>query len=411
MLLIFGITPVAHGQKSTVLKKVVIDAGHGGHDPGTLGKKSREKDVTLAIALRLGQLIQENMPQVEVIFTRKTDVFIELFRRSEIANENKADLFISIHCNSSLNPVPRGVESWVMGLHKSKENLEVAKKENASILMEDNYTQYDGFNPNSPEANIIFSLYQNIYLDQSLAIASKVQEFATLPIHMPDRGVKQAGFWVLYKTTMPGLLIETGFLSNADDEEYLLGDNGKDEMASAIFKAFKAYKESFDIGKTIAVSDHRNSTTTAASVESQTENQTTPPARKSTEKAELVIEKTEPKVVESVHKTVKSDPKQEKPKTKTETEVSNIVVSFKVQFLSNPKKLPPTSPLFKGMKDYESYALQNSYKYVSGNFNNIADAKALQDKLRADGFPDAFVVAFYRGTRITIAEAKDILLK
>lgn len=381
-LLISGIT--AFGQKKAGLTKVVIDAGHGGHDPGTLGKKSREKDVTLTIALRLGKLIQDNLPGVEVIYTRKTDVFIELFRRSQIANDNKADLFISIHCNSSTNPIPRGVESWVMGLHKSKENLEVAKKENASILMEENYKQYDGFDPNSPVANIIFSLYQNIYLDQSLAMASKVQSFATQPLSMPNRGVKQAGFWVLYKTTMPGILVETGFLSNAEDEEYLLTEKGQDEMANAIFNAFKAYKEACDNGRLSTLAENRNnppSQSKPVCVKDSTSNQ---------------HQLQQPKA--------KNEPKQ------LAVQLAEEVV-YRVQILSDPKKLAPNNPVFKGLTNVESYDYQGVHKYVSGKYSNMEEAVKLQNQLRSGGFKDAFVVAFYKGVRITIAEAKQIMQK
>lgn len=373
----------AWGQKKTGLTKVVIDAGHGGHDPGTLGKKSREKDVTLAVALRLGKLIQDKLPDVEVIFTRKTDVFIELFRRSQIANDYKADLFISIHCNSSPNPLPRGVESWVMGLHKSKENLEVAKKENASILMEENYTQYDGFNPNSPEANIIFSLYQNIYLDQSLAMASKVQSYATQPLSMPNRGVKQAGFWVLYKTSMPGILVETGFLSNQEDEEYLISEKGQDEMAHAIFNAFEAYKGACDGGRSATLADYRNDLSA----------QPKPVCKDSFVNVKQLQQPKE-----------KNIPKQ------IVTPSAGEVV-FRVQILSNPKKLASNSPVFKGLNDVESYEHQGAYKFVTGKYSKIEEAIKSQNQLRSDGFKDAFVVAFNNGIRITIVEAKKLMQK
>jgi len=384
ILFLFGLPVTVSGQKKSGLNKVVIDAGHGGHDPGTLGKKSREKDIALSVALRFGKLIQEKLPDVEVIYTRKTDVFIELFRRSQIANDHKADLFISIHCNSTTNPVPRGVETWVMGLHKSRENLEVAKKENASILMEDNYTQYDGFDPNSPEANIIFSLFQNTYLDQSLAIASKVQSFATQPLGLPNRGVKQAGFWVLYKTSMPGILIETGFLSNPEDEDYLITEKGQDEISNAIFLAFKAYKENCDGGKASSMADFRN---------------------------ELPAQ---PKPV-CIKDSISAKPLLQQPKEKNEPKqivgASTDGVVYRVQILSDPKKLSPQSSVFKGVKNVESYQYQGAYKYVSGSYPQIDAALKAQSQLRASGFKDAFVVAFYKGERITIAEAKQIMQK
>ncbi|MFZ4800135.1 MAG: N-acetylmuramoyl-L-alanine amidase family protein, partial [Bacteroidia bacterium] len=229
--------------KNGKINLVVIDAGHGGHDPGAIGSKLKEKDVVLALALKLGKLIESNFSDVKVIYTRKTDEFIELYRRAKIANENHADLFISLHCNSTKSKESYGTETWVMGLHKSQSNLDVAKKENASILLEDNYSaSYDGFNPNSPEANIIFSLFQNAYLDQSLDLAAKVQKHFRNNMKSLDRGVKQAGFLVLYKTTMPAILIENGFVSNLKEEELLSSEKGKNEIAHSIFDAFKEYK-------------------------------------------------------------------------------------------------------------------------------------------------------------------------
>ena len=206
--------------KNNKLNLVVIDAGHGGHDPGAVGLISKEKDIVLSLALRLGKMIESNFSDVKVVYTRKTDEFVELYRRAEIANEIHADLFISLHINSNDSPVPYGFETYVMGLHKSQANLEVAKKENAAILLEDNYkASYDGFDPNSPEASIIFSLYQNAFLDQSLDLSMRIQQQFTKRIKSKDKGVKQAGFLVLYKTAMPAILIESGFLSNPKEEE------------------------------------------------------------------------------------------------------------------------------------------------------------------------------------------------
>ena len=239
------------------LTKVVIDAGHGGHDPGCLGKISKEKDVTLGVSLKLGKYIEDNFSDVKVIYTRKTDKFVELYERADIANNARADLFISIHCNSACffdkkrkkemcNTQISGVETWVMGLNKSDENLEVAKRENEVILLEKDYSrQYGGFDPNSPEANIIFTLYQNSFLDQSLRLASFVQQ-EMKSIKRPGRGVKQAGFLVLYKTSMPSILIETGFLSNLNEEKYLSSAKGQDEIAKSIYKAFSSYKNSIE---------------------------------------------------------------------------------------------------------------------------------------------------------------------
>lgn len=223
--------------------KVVIDAGHGGHDHGCSGKHSREKHVALEIALKVGGYITEHLPDVEVIYTRKTDVFVELHERAAIANRAQADVFISIHCNANANPRPYGTETYVMGLHRNEANLNVAKRENAVITMEDDYNHhYDGFDPNDPSAHIIFTLFQGAHLEQSIELAGRVEEQFAERVGRKSRGVKQAGFLVLYKTTMPAVLIETGFLTNVGEENFLTSDEGKTYMASAIYRAFRDYK-------------------------------------------------------------------------------------------------------------------------------------------------------------------------
>jgi len=227
--------------------KLVIDAGHGGEDPGCRGKKSQEKTVTLNVALKLGKLISDNYDDVQVIYTRKTDVFVEVYKRAVIANNNHADLFISIHCNAAENKAAHGVETWVMGLAKSDANMEVAKKENAAILKEKNFeNNYEGFNPNSPEANVIFSLHTSAYMNHSIMLADKVQKNLVRNTHLLDRTVKQAGFWVLYKVAMPSILIELGFLSNAVEEEYMIKPGSQDMMAVSIYNAFVEYRNALD---------------------------------------------------------------------------------------------------------------------------------------------------------------------
>jgi len=222
---------------------VVIDAGHGGKDPGTSGKSTKEKDIALKIALKLGKYIEENIPGVKVIYTRKTDKYLGLDERAAIANKNKADLFICIHANSLTGAVAYGTETYVMGLHKDKENFDVAKRENSVILMDQNYEErYEGFDPKSPESYILFSLNQTAYQENSLKFAQKVEEQFKTRVGRSSRGVKQAGFMVLWKTTMPSVLIETGFLSNSKEEIFLASDHGQDLIASAIYRAFKEYK-------------------------------------------------------------------------------------------------------------------------------------------------------------------------
>lgn len=227
---------------------VVIDAGHGGHDIGTRGKVAKEANVALKIALELGRQINDDMPEVKVLYTRDTDEFIELGERSAFANRNNADLFISIHCNSSpKSRTVKGTETYVMGLHKTTGNLEVAKRENSVILKETNYKQkYKGFDPESPLAAIMLANYQSAFISSSLRFADHVEKKFQSVSDRSSRGVKQAGFLVLWRTSMPSVLIETGFLSTPEEEEYLNSDDGQEEVAKSIFEAFKVYKHNME---------------------------------------------------------------------------------------------------------------------------------------------------------------------
>jgi N-acetylmuramoyl-L-alanine amidase len=222
---------------------VVIDAGHGGKDDGTRGKTIKEKDVALKIALKLGNYIEKNIPGVKVIYTRKDDRYLPLDERADIANKNKADLFICIHANANKNVRAFGTETYVMGLHVDDNNLAVAKRENSVILLDENYHErYEGFDPNSPESYILFTLTQSAYQTSSLSFAQKVEDQFKKRVGRVSRGVKQAGFLVLWRTTMPSVLIETGFLSNSPEEKFLATDEGQELIASGIFRAFKDYK-------------------------------------------------------------------------------------------------------------------------------------------------------------------------
>ena len=235
------------------IKVVVIDAGHGGKDPGCHGhSKINEKDVALNIALKLGKIIEENLPDVQVIYTRKDDRFIELWQRAAIANRNKADLFISVHCNAHTSTSLNGAESYVMGIHKTNGNLAVSRRENESLQLEANYQEsghYSDFDPDSPEAQIILSLYQNSFLGHSIELASTLQDKVKAKGSLRDLGVNQAGFVVLWKTTMPSVLVETGFLTNAKDEAYLTSEKGKNESARNIFEAVRDFKVKLEASK------------------------------------------------------------------------------------------------------------------------------------------------------------------
>ncbi len=232
------------------LRTVVLDAGHGGKDPGCIGRKVRESRIVLKLVLQLGRKIKQEMPNMRVIYTRSTDHFVELSERSAIANRNKADLFISLHCNASPSSSRvYGTETYTMGLHKTNGNLDVAKRENAVILKEANYQQtYKGFNPNSPLAHIMLANYQHAFMGSSINFAEKVERSFRRNAERKSNGVKQAGFLVLWRTTMPSVLIETGFLTNPTEEDYLMSVQGQDEIASAIYKAFVQYKQEIETG-------------------------------------------------------------------------------------------------------------------------------------------------------------------
>lgn len=383
LCLLYFFVNFASAQK---VNTVVLDAGHGGHDTGALGKNSREKDITLAIVLKLRDYIHGNMKDVKVILTRDDDTFVELYRRARIANENNADLFISIHCNSTKSPSAYGVETFVMGLHKSQANLAVAKAENAAILLEDNYVEkYDGFDPNSPEGNIFFNMIQNAFLDKSLAYAGKVQHQLVDNLHMLNRGVKQAGFLVLYKTAMPGVLIETGFISNPTEEKFLLSEKGQDQMAQAIFKAFRDYKNQFErrSDETVNADTIIAGTRTKEKIINKNNRKPLPENTRPAEKSDSVLIK-------------RYDPS---------------VVSFRVQFALYTEVQPIDSKIFSGIGNVKMYIHGGSYKYTSGDFNTMEAASQRRKELIAKGYKDAFIVAFKGSERITNDEAKRLTEK
>ncbi len=395
----FSVNPV-YGQDFTKIDKVVIDAGHGGKDPGTMGKHVDEKDIALAIALKVGKLISDNLKDVKVIYTRKTDVFVELFRRAQIANKAKADLFISIHCNANKSTVAKGTETWVMGTHRSKKNLEVAKKENSAILLEANHEKnYDNFDPNSPESYITLSLLQSAYTEQSMSLAEAVQTQFRTRVHRVDRGVKEAGFLVLVYTAMPSILIETGFLSNPDDEKFLMSEKGKDYIASAIYRAFKNYKKSIEDNSAIIYADSsqdekRNnlSKSTINSKKKSSVKQTTQAIAKGSNANE------KSKSLNAAHK-----------KSAGKKAVMNEVY-FGVQFTTRSKKVN-IAKNFKGITEVWYYSQKGHIKYVSGRYADFKSAMHQMRKIRKGKYKDAFVVAFINGKRVSRAQAEAELKK
>lgn len=355
-------------QKGEKIQTVVIDAGHGGGDAGALGRKTTEKKLNLAVALKLGAYIEENLPDVKVIYTRKTDKFVELSERAAIANRNNADVFISIHCNSTEGTTgAKGVETYVMGETKNEANLRVAMTENSAILLEENTDAYDNFDPNSTEAYILFSLSQSVYQKQSLKLADKVQRQLVERVGRNDRGVQQAGFLVLWKTSMPSILVELGFINNLNEEQFLLSEHGQSQMALALYRAFEEYKREFE------AENHQ-----------EDGQQPTKPEKKPAEEVK------EPELANN----------------------SNGTIYFSVQISSSKHKLPTDDWSFRKAKEVEVHVAHGGlYRYTSGRFPTKEAATARLSEMIAAGFADAFVVAFVNGERVPIHQAEEELRK
>lgn len=345
---------------------VVIDAGHGGKDPGAVGRKAREKVINLNVALALGKLIENNCPDTRVVYTRQTDVFLSLDKRARIANKAKADLFISIHTNAlPKGRIARGTETYTLGMHRANDKLEVAQRENAVILVEENYKErYAGFNPRSAESYIVFEFMQDKHMEQSVSLAKLIQSQFRSYAKRVDKGVHQAGFLVLRETSMPSVLVELGYISTPDEETYLNSKKGVEALSRSIYNAFVAYKDSqmrpkANIGKSPTVE--------------VTENQ-----------AQAEVEK----------KSIKADGHLEEEK--------NLLV-FKLQILSTSSPLPAGSSRLKGVKAL-FYKENGLYKYTYGETTDYNEIMRLKRKM-ADKFKDAFVVAFKGTEKINIQEA------
>ena len=351
--------------KNSKIRTIIIDPGHGGKDSGTMGTKrytQYEKHIALDISLKLGNYIKEAFPDIEIIYTRKTDVFLELWERTELANEKNADLFISVHCDGFTNPNPSGASVFVMGMSKLKANMDVAMRENSVMYLEDNFKEkYDGFDPKSPESYIVFSLMQNTFLDQSISIAEKIEDEFANRAKRKSRGVKQAPFYVISRVNMPSILIEAGFLTNPKEEDFLNTELGKDHIASAIFRGFRSYKESVD-GANISELD------------------------KSEVKEKEIIKIPTP---------IK--------------EITTDRVVFKVQIGTYLKSML-SDKSFMNLNAYEEI-INGTYKYYVGNASNKVSADNVKVKMREKGFKGAFVVAFYKDKRISMQEALDLQTK
>ena len=364
LMCMFVMTSLAANKRFTL----VIDPGHGGHDAGALGAISKEKNINLAVALRFGKYVEQNLPEVRVIYTRKTDVFIPLNERANIANRANADLFISVHTNAlPAGKVARGFETYTLGMHRAKDNLDVAMRENSVISMEKDYQQrYQGFDPRSSESYIIFEFIQGKNMERSVELARMIQRSVCDGANRPDKGVHQAGFLVLRETSMPGCLIELGFITTPDEERLLNNDSRVDDIARGIYEAFAKYKNKYD--RSVSV----------------------PYRAKDSEDVNL------PKIV----------PDQEPaPKTRvvTKAEVADAPV-FKLQIFVGSRNLRKGDAHFKGETDYDSFQEGNLVKYTLGASTNYNEIYRLR-KEKLDKFPEAFIIAFKNGQKYDVNQA------
>ena len=375
--------PEEYPVKGIAVKKIVIDAGHGGHDPGCLGPNSYEKEIALGIALKLAAAISAQHPDIQVVLTRNDDTFVPLHERAQIANRAAADLFISIHCNYIRKATHvNGSETYVLGPHKLEENLQVALRENSVVLHEENYESVYGYDPNSPEATIIMSMYQNAYLEQSILFADKVEKHIETSANRHSRGVKQAGFLVLRETTMPSVLIETGFLSNTQEEGYLRTDEGQQQIAGAILAALSDYKSDLEgtPSKTVIAAKPSPppppATTRAASPPAQTNGRpsTTPPAY-----------------------------------TAPATSPYKGIV-FRVQVAASSTLLDLRTGTWSQVTYPIEIVTENGMtKYQIPASSGLWQAQQIQQQMRGLGFSDAFIVAYQYGQKISVDAAKQQL--
>lgn len=353
---------------------VVLDAGHGGHDAGAVGSFSKEKNINLRYTLLVGDMIKKSIPDAKVIYTRDKDVFVDLNQRAKIANKNKADLFVSIHTNSSKNTSANGMETFTLGVSRSKENMEVAMLENSVITMEEDYqSKYEGFDPNSVDSYIMFEFMKDQYTDRSITCADFIQKSMINASKRNDRGVRQAGFLVLRATTMPSVLIELGFISNKEEEKFLNNNDNQVKLATAIFNAIKEYKHELDKKSGRAVNEESN-------IKEDSENN---------------------KKLE-----VKTEEKKDTTKNKVESKNESIInsdIEFYIQYLVSKNNYSTDNKIFKGHKPTKIINENTLYKYLIGPLN-VDEIESEKNKINKD-FPDAFVVAYKNGKKTSTPEA------
>lgn len=428
--ILFAATSGAADKRFTL----VIDAGHGGHDAGALGSFSKEKNINLNVALAFGRYVERNCPDVRVIYTRKKDVFIPLHERANIANRNKADLFISIHTNALPGgKKTRGLETYTLGMHRASDNFDVAKRENAVILFEKDYKQhYEGFDPNSSESYIMFEFLQDKYMAQSVELAKCVQKRACASANRPNKGVKQAGFLVLRETSMPSCLIELGFITTPDEESFLNTNNGTDALGQGIYQAFMDYRSKYDKRITVPYkAETKQEINIPEVVDTPTKRKSRRERKKEEEQQdtgssiaqELANARTQNVEVDKDDKdksnadTSKEDRRQKEPdrmvkkpadesnSSKTaDTDNSTNEPVFKIQILASSKNLSPSSQLFKGLDNIDCYEENGMYKYTYGASTNYNEIYRLRKSI-LEKFSEAFIIAFKGGQKANVIEA------
>lgn len=406
---------------------VVLDAGHGGKDPGAVGRISREKNINLSVALALGKLIENNCSDTRVVYTRKSDVFIPLDRRAQIANKAKANLFISIHTNAMPGKkIARGTETYTMGMARAKENLDVAKRENSVILVEDDYkTRYEGFDPRSSESYIIFELMQDKYMEQSVSLAKNIQREFKNTAKRADRGVHQAGFLVLRATTMPSVLVELGYITTADEERYLNSAQGINQLAQSLYNAFLQDKKAHmrkavpaastadnpkplaQTEATAAVTPESIMTESAVLVSENQEDESAP-AKKTgnTVSASSDTGTTTNRVPAAPSQPQKKSASkgQEPAAPQTRANDTPDTIWFKVQILTSSRQLHVNSSHFKGLKNIDMFKEDNLYKYTYGATTEYREAVKLKEEIK-EMFPGAFIIAFRNQEKISLSQA------
>lgn len=393
---------------------VVIDAGHGGHDPGAMGKITQEKKLNLDVSLLLGKMIEEECEGVQVRYTRKTDVFLTLQERANFVNKNNADLFICIHTNASKSSAAVGAETFVLGIDKMASNLDVAMRENAVMLLEDNYeTVYQGFDPNSIDSYIMFELMQDQYIDQSLQFATNVQNQFSGTLKRADRGVRQAGFWVLHKSACPSVLIEMGFISNPDEEIYLASKDGKQQIATALYNAFVNYKNALDRKSGRPETLVQKETKPAQPAGEPSVEAATPAAEPATSEANPAPQTVDSPAVSApdsavVYSNLQTTTTQEAPKDlRTIDKTAAKKPVYRIQIFAVSQVLKPNDATFKGLKNCQYTKDGKFYKYTYGETESYSEALELQKSIRAK-FPDSFIVAFLDGKQILVKDARNM---